>query len=106
LGSWIEALRLHVNFIGRHGHPPGEEPIAEVPSVEFVAGGGLREDRFLDHKVDYKGQITFFAREVDEGLCNQLSICVIRRGSDLKLHIHDKVPEDAERPTVILGPAL
>lgn len=77
-GRMIEILRLYVspkhNFFGHHGQPPGEEPIFEVASVECVAGRGLRGDRFLDYKDDYKGQITFFAWEVYEDLCRQLGI--------------------------------
>ncbi|MEO8593125.1 MAG: molybdenum cofactor biosysynthesis protein [Candidatus Solibacter sp.] len=96
-GEWIEVLHLYIspghNFFGHHGQPPGEEPIIEVASVECVAGRGLRGDRFLDYKDDYKGQITFFAWEVYDDLCNQLNIRdkhtgvlrrnVITRGIDL-----------------------
>ena len=34
----------------------------EVPSIECVAGRGIRGDRYFDFKDDYKGQITFFSR--------------------------------------------
>lgn len=77
-GGMIEILRLYVspghNFFGHHGQPAGQEPIFEVPSVECVAGRGLRGDRFFDFKDDYKGQITFFAWEVYEDLCRHLGI--------------------------------
>ncbi|MDP1579936.1 MAG: molybdenum cofactor biosysynthesis protein [Candidatus Didemnitutus sp.] len=56
------------NFFGHHGSPAGEHAIVAVEQVECVAGRGLRGDRFLDYKPDYKGQITFFAMEVFEAL--------------------------------------
>ncbi len=40
----------------------------ELDRVECVAGRGLRGDRYFDHKTDYKGQVTFFSREVFEEL--------------------------------------
>jgi MOSC domain-containing protein YiiM len=52
------------NFFGHHEQPPGEHPMVEVPSVRCFAGRGLEDDRFLDFKPGYKGQITFFAIEV------------------------------------------
>jgi MOSC domain-containing protein YiiM len=56
------------NFFGHHGGPAGEHAIVAVEEVECVSGRGLRGDRFLDYKPDYKGQITFFAMEVFEAL--------------------------------------
>ena len=44
----------------------------EVPTVECVAGRGLRGDRYFDFKEDYKGQITFFSLEVFDDLCRAL----------------------------------
>lgn len=44
----------------------------EVPTVECVAGRGLRGDRYFDHQEDYKGQITFFSLEVFDELCGAL----------------------------------
>lgn len=46
----------------------------EVPEVECLAGRGLRGDRYLDHKPDYKGQITFFALETHRRLCEQFGL--------------------------------
>jgi MOSC domain-containing protein YiiM len=46
----------------------------EVPTVECVAGRGLRGDRYFDHKEDYKGQITFFSLEVFDELCGTLQV--------------------------------
>ena len=62
------------NYFGHHGLPPGEHPIIEVPQIECVAGRGVRGDRFFDYKVNYKGQITFFALEVHEALCRELNV--------------------------------
>ena len=65
----------------------------EVPLVECVAGCGIRGDRYLDFKNDYKGQITFFSLDVFDKLHAALDIddCspsaarrnVITRGVDL-----------------------
>lgn len=54
------------NYFGHHEKPAGEHPILEVDEVECVAGRGLVGDRFFDFKKNYKGQITFFAREILE----------------------------------------
>jgi MOSC domain-containing protein YiiM len=62
------------NFFGHHGQPAGDHPIAEVSLVECVAVRGLRGDRFFDYQQDYKGQITFFAWETYEKLCDELSV--------------------------------
>ena len=41
---------------------------------DCVAGQGIRGDRFFDYKENYKGQITFFAMEVLEGLRRELNL--------------------------------
>lgn len=46
----------------------------EVDEVACVAGKGLMGDRFFGWKEDYKGQITFFAHEVYERLCEQFAV--------------------------------
>ncbi|HRJ71475.1 MAG TPA: hypothetical protein PLS03_04585 [Terrimicrobiaceae bacterium] len=51
------------NYFGHHGGAAGTHPVRSVPEIECLAGRGLRGDRFLDFKPDYKGQITFFAWE-------------------------------------------
>jgi MOSC domain-containing protein YiiM len=91
----VEALYLSPahNFFGHHGKAPGEHPIEEVDAVECVAGRGLRGDRFFDFKENYKGQITFFAREIFDQLAEKLGVAdrspavlrrnVITRGLDL-----------------------
>ena len=72
------------NFFGHHGGPAGENPLAEVPIVECIAGRGLRGDRFFDYKPDYKGQVTLFAAEIFQALCEALRLslpspAVVRR---------------------------
>ena len=60
------------NFFGHHKQPPGEYPLVECAEIRCVAGRGIKGDRFFDFKDDYQGQITFFASEVFEELCQQL----------------------------------
>jgi MOSC domain-containing protein YiiM len=62
------------NFFGHHGRPPGGNAILEVPEIECLAGRGVRGDRFLDYKENYKGQITFFAAEVLEAISRELAV--------------------------------
>lgn len=62
------------NFFGHHGKPAGEHGIVEVEEIECLAGRGIRGDRFLDHKEDYKGQITFFDQATYESLCEQFQV--------------------------------
>ena len=52
------------NYYGHHGLPPDEFPLIDADSIECVAGQGIRGDRFFNYQDDYKGQITFFSREV------------------------------------------
>jgi MOSC domain-containing protein YiiM len=74
----LQVLRLFIspghNFFGHHGKPPGKHPTLEVPSVRCVSGLGIEGDRFFDYKDRYKGQITFFSREVYDQLCGQLNV--------------------------------
>lgn len=56
------------NFFGHHGREPENFPAIEVPSIECVAGHGIRGDRFFDYQDDYKGQITFFSLGVFDEL--------------------------------------
>jgi MOSC domain-containing protein YiiM len=62
------------NFFGRHNQIPHNHEVISVPEVECIAGSGLVGDRFFDHKPGYKGQITFFAREVFDDLCLSLGV--------------------------------
>jgi len=52
------------NFVGHYGEPPGQFPLVEAHEIECLAGRGIRGDRYFDFRANYKGQITFFAREV------------------------------------------
>ena len=71
----MRLLHLYIsaghNYFGHHGQPPGQEPMVEMPEIECVAGRGIRGDRFFDFKDNFKGQITFFANETYERLCEQ-----------------------------------
>jgi len=81
------------NFFGHHEKPAGTAPTVECSEVECVAGMGLKGDRFFGWKDDYKGQVTFFAEEVWERLCEQMQVAdkdpgvfrrnIITRGIDL-----------------------
>jgi MOSC domain-containing protein YiiM len=62
------------NYFGHHGKPAGRAPVQEVEQAELVSGKGIVGDRFYGWKEDYKGQITFFAREVYEDLCRSLGV--------------------------------
>lgn len=74
----VEICHLYIspghNFFGHHGREPDDFASLEVPEIECVAGHGIRGDRFFDYKEDYKGQITFFALEVFEALCQSLNL--------------------------------
>ncbi len=63
------------NFFGRHNQTALAHEILSVPEVDCVAGSGLVGDRFFDHKRAYKGQVTFFSREVFDTLCEGLGLC-------------------------------
>jgi MOSC domain-containing protein YiiM len=56
------------NYFGHYGQPPGESAFRETAEIECVAGHGIRGDRFFDYKDDYRGQVTFFSREVFDEL--------------------------------------
>jgi len=100
----ISIEHLHIspghNFFGHHGQPAGTNPLQEFASIECVAGRGVRGDRFFDYKEGYKGQITFFSREVFERVCQELGFSgktpgltrrnVITLGEDLNLLIGKK----------------
>ncbi len=62
------------NFFGHHGAPPGESPILECAEVRCLAGRGIEGDRFCDYRPDYRGQVTFFARETYDELCARFSL--------------------------------
>jgi MOSC domain-containing protein YiiM len=62
----------------------------EVPVIECVTGRGIRGDRYLDFKDDYKGQITFFSFNVFDELC-------------AALHVRDCSPAAARRNVITRG---
>jgi MOSC domain-containing protein YiiM len=74
----VEICHLYIssghNFVGHHGREPDQYPAVEVPSIECVAGRGIRGDRYFDFKDDYKGQITFFSLDVLDELCGALAV--------------------------------
>jgi MOSC domain-containing protein YiiM len=74
----LKILRLYVspahNYFSHHGKPPGGNPALEVDRAQCVPGRGIEGDRFFDYKDNYKGQITFFAQEVYDWLCDELDV--------------------------------
>ena len=48
--------------------PPGYESMVEVPEAECVAGL-YRGDRYFGFKDDFKGQVSFFANETHQRMC-------------------------------------
>jgi hypothetical protein len=81
------------NFRGHHGREPDSHPVLELEEIECVAGKGLRGDRYFGYQEDYKGQVTFFAWEVYEALCKQLSVT-------------DKDPSALRRNVIVEGADL
>lgn len=95
--SHIRVARLYTspghNFFGRHGQAAFRHELVEHREIHCVAGRGVEGDRFFDYKENHFGQITFFASEVFDDLCAQLSLTgkhpgltrrnVITRGVDL-----------------------
>ncbi|MDQ6808797.1 MAG: molybdenum cofactor biosysynthesis protein [Verrucomicrobiota bacterium] len=78
------------NYFGRHGRGAADHPVTEAQTVRCLAGRGLEGDRFLDYKPDYRGQITFFAQEVYDELCDSLGR-------------HDRSPEVLRRNVITCG---
>ena len=93
----LRLLHLYIssghNYVGHHGREAGNHPINEVTELRCAAGRGIEGDRFFDHRDNFKGQITFFADEVYQSLCEQFNVWdrpvsvfrrnVITRGVDL-----------------------
>ena len=90
------------NFVGHYGREPDTHPAIEVSMIECVAGHGIRGDRYFDFKDDYKGQITFFSREVFEQLCIALGLhdcspAVVRRNVISRdVNLNDLIGQDFE----------
>lgn len=55
-------------FIGQHETAAQSHVMDSVDSVECVAGKGLKGDRFFGYKDNYKGQVTFFSKDVLEAV--------------------------------------
>jgi hypothetical protein len=74
----MKVLRIFIspehNYFGRHGYPPGTAPSMELEEAELVAGMGIRGDRFFGYKENYRGQVTFFSREVYDSLCQRFQV--------------------------------
>ena len=85
------------NFVGHYGQPPGSFPLVEVSEVECVAGRGLRGDRYLDYRDNYKGQITFFSTEVFEKLCANFGIHDSKENHEAKSKRFDLLVSFASR---------
>lgn len=62
------------NFVGHFGKPAGTNPIVEVEEVECIPGKGLKDDRYFDHRPDYKGQVTFFEIETHKAMCDRFGV--------------------------------
>ncbi|HEY2799498.1 MAG TPA: MOSC domain-containing protein [Chthoniobacterales bacterium] len=62
------------NYFGHYGQEPDTFPLEEKSEIECVAGHGIRGDRFFDFAGDYKGQITFVAREVFDDLAREFGL--------------------------------
>lgn len=59
------------DFKGRFGQGRLEHGVEAIDAVECHAGRGLVGDRYYDYRVDYKGQVTLFAREVGQQLAHE-----------------------------------
>ena len=62
------------NYFGHHGQPAGTAPMIEVPELKLMAGQGIEGDRFFGFKKDYNGQVTFFAEELYQSLCERFQV--------------------------------
>lgn len=71
-------LRIFISpghdFKGRHGKGRLNHGSKSVDSVECIAGRGLRGDRYLDYKENFKGQVTFFDQSVANLLERKLAL--------------------------------
>lgn len=62
------------NFFGRFNAPAGAYPSRDLPTVNCRAGWGLEGDRFYGYRLDYKGQVTFFAWEIYEAAKKKFAV--------------------------------
>ncbi|MEO0448125.1 MAG: MOSC domain-containing protein [Verrucomicrobiota bacterium] len=74
----MKVLSLYISpshiYVGRHGKGSLDVPMQAVEQVECIAGKGIEGDRYFDHKPDFKGQITFFSKEVYDALCEEYAV--------------------------------
>ena len=79
----MNVLRIFIspehNYFGHHGQPAGTAPDIELAEADLVAGMGIRGDRFYgwkkDHNgKDYRGQVTFFSKEMHDALCHRFGL--------------------------------
>jgi MOSC domain-containing protein YiiM len=78
------------NYFGHHDQPAGKAPVVELEEAVLVEGKGIEGDRFFGWKENYKGQVTFFSREVWESLC-------------VEFQAWDRGPEVFRRNIVVSG---
>jgi MOSC domain-containing protein YiiM len=78
------------NYFGHHDQPAGRAPVVELEEAVLVAGKGIEGDRFFGWKENYKGQVTFFSREVWESL-------------RAEFQVWDRGPEVFRRNIVVSG---
>ena len=78
------------NYFGHHGQPAGDAPVLEVAEVKCVAGRGLEGDRFMTAEPNHEGQVTFFAEETWERMCENFEVT-------------DKGPETVRRNVITRG---
>ncbi len=84
------------NYFGHHGRLAGEHPMLAQPELVCRAGRGIEGDRFFDFKDDYKGQITFFARETYDRLCADFGV----RDRDPAVFRRNVITSGIELPTL------
>lgn len=91
----MKVWRIYISpghaFKGRYGMEPllEKNPMVPVPEIKCLAGRGIEDDRFLDFKgPDWKGQITFFSREVYDEMCDEFDV-------------HDKPPSIFRRSVIV-----
>jgi len=80
-------------YAGHFGSPAGTEPMVEVDRVQALAGRGLVGDRYVEGPPGHKGQVTFFAEETWQRLCQELGVS-------------DRGPEVFRRNVLVRGAEL
>jgi MOSC domain-containing protein YiiM len=65
-------------YVGHFGRASGTAPMVEVDRVQAVSGRGLVGDRYFARPPEHKGQVTFFAEETWQRLCQEFA--TVNRG--------------------------